>query len=177
MSRERRHRLEYGLRKNRGRLLRDEWLARISQACGEEIDPSSLLSLEETEHLKERFFGLQQSIILKRFFWPEDRGKQVEEVVRQLGDDISVDCVLFHSLDHYIGALKINSQLVTKHSFAIWRVTEDDLMIATPSIDDGLRLELNIYGRQDNEFELSTWGIFIPRDDLIVEASVSSKYL
>lgn len=151
-------RLALGRRKSRGNSIRLEWLERISEVLGKIIVETDLLGLEETEFLKEQFFKHVKSGAVRKYYWHQGQEKEVAEILRGLRGRIADKVVLFSDVDFHIGALRVEPDRVLSAPFAVWDVVKEDLSFATPNLEDGLCLELNLRGRQLGGYELSLWG-------------------
>ena len=177
MSEERKHKLAMGLRLNRGRLLQPAWLSELSRACGTNISPAALLPVVETEALKQRFFDRAIHGSVQRLFWRGEQRAQVEDMLHAIRQQVSTEVILFSEVDFYIGAVRLHSDVVLDHPFEVWSVVSWDLMMTTPLLEDGFRLEHNTYGLQKTEYELTTWEQFSVSGNDLFGSSRSSHYI
>lgn len=159
MAEERRRILKWGLRQNRGRLLRQTWLESLSRAVKTSIEQDQLLPLQETEELKDAFYQQVQRDSVQRLYWNGDQRLQVLRTLQTIRQQFSTEVILFSEVDYYVGGVRILSHLVLDYPFEVMEAINHDLALVTRGLEDGLLLELNIYGK-NTEYELSTWGGF-----------------
>ena len=151
---------------HRSRTLK-EWIAKLKQACDYVPSEDDFLELEHTRRLKALFYNKSGSL-------PHDLcWTRSPNTLQKLGDLITDICIsvgqlpviLFSSVDDVIGATRLPASRVLAHFEEVWKVTEEDLSLATPNLQHGFRLEINFYC-EDSEYvkegvcELTTWGAF-----------------
>ena len=158
--------LELALRRNRGRLIRDPWLADLSQACRAPVTPAALLDLTETERLKEAFVArlINDEMPLRSRLWKEAQEKDVYAALAGLAKlNSGVEIILFSSVDDLIGGCALDAARVLENATEVWKVVKNDFGLATRDVADGLCLERNYASQHGGYvFELSVWGRFVP---------------
>jgi hypothetical protein len=131
------------------------------------VDVSAgLLPLDDTEALKRAFVERLQSTEVSYREWPLDQKDEViGEVRARIGRAELRDVVLFSSVDEFVGAARITTDGVTRDPMAVWDLVENDLMVVTDDLANGLCLEINYYTREgeyakDGVYAMTTWGVF-----------------
>lgn len=151
-------------RRQKGRLILSNWIRNFKSVCNLSVTADDFLELEETERLKTEFYGKvrdseqEPSFILKEEF--DKLLTELEELGKQNDGQI---VFIFHDMDRFIGALKLNCKVVFEHVNAIWSITKEDLSVVTSDLKNGLCLEKNYYDQygsyvKEGIYELTAWG-------------------
>jgi hypothetical protein len=162
--------LETLLRENKASLIRERWLADLSQATELQTSALSLVDVETTVTLRKTFFQRIKSgsIDLHRY-WPKENLADVLSFLSPLAREIGSEQVtLFSNVDQYLGAVQLPAGPVLRDISRVWKAVGQDLSMTTGSGDDGICLEENYYDSDGNYiregiYELSAWGLFVPR--------------
>lgn len=155
-------------RQQRGKRIFSEWKALLEDALSRSVSAECFLGIEETEQLRAEYFEVfeQHNQNDRRFAAKDALGRLLDEIERSLARDGERPVVLFHSQDKYIGAVRLDAEAISRALEAIWRLTEEDLCVATPDLNSGFCLEMNYYDGSDTYvpdgvFELTAWGDFV----------------
>jgi hypothetical protein len=141
--------LELALRRNRGKELTPRWLDDFRRVTGVDVS-AGLLPLDDTEALKRAFVERLQSTEVSYREWPLD---QKDEVIGEVRARIGR------------AEFRITTDGVTRDPMAVWDLVENDLMVVTDDLANGLCLEINYYTREgeyakDGVYAMTTWGVF-----------------
>jgi hypothetical protein len=149
------------MRKNRGRRLWPEFRRALAVAIDEEINDSQLLSIADTESLRELYFDrLKHGADVLHL---ERDAKGLESLLRVLRDMATrlsqFEILLLHQHDRLTGALRVRTGAVLLNAVRVWAVVGQDLFLTTPAAADGLCLEFSHLSEGDR-YELHLWGRF-----------------
>jgi hypothetical protein len=152
-------------RKQKGKAILPNWKAAIEDACKQRIEMDDFLDLEETERLRTAFFYKVRDGDYEHRFVAKPAFGELAAALRTMAADNKRKIVLFHSMDKFIGALKISKRAALEHLEAVWSVVEEDFCVAASDLTSGLCLEENHYDQSgnfvsDGIFELTAWGEF-----------------
>jgi hypothetical protein len=158
--------LDLALRRNRGRRLVSEWLARFRTAAEYEPAIGDFLGLEDTMRLKQRFVEILRSrISVKRCSVPAFSHETMFGQLKSWNPGGPPRVVLFSSLDQYIGGLQLPPDVVFARAKDIWGVVGEDLSMCSEDLSHGFCLELNYYDEADRYvadgvYQMIGWGVF-----------------
>jgi len=166
-------RLDLALRRDRGRRLVSEWLARFRTAA--ELPPSfeNFVGLEETERLKQRFVErLRSGVSINKYSLPAHLHEPMFAQLKLRSAVGPARVILFSNVDQYIGAVYVPSDVVLSHAKEMWDLVGEDLSMCSDDLSDGLCLELNYYddaGRYvaDGVYQVAGWGAFSTLPEMI----------
>jgi len=160
--------LQAAIRRNRGRLIRDQWLHVLAQACGRSVTSDNLIDMTETARLKcaliaKLINNAHRPVAMQ---WTKDGESQAYAVLAAIGrQSVGIDVVLFSSVDDLIGACVVDASAVLEHAEDVLKVVKDDLNLVTMDLAHGLSLQRNHYST-DGGFvkggvvDLFVWGRF-----------------
>jgi hypothetical protein len=163
--------LESALKSNRAKQILGQWKAALSSACAIQLSNDDFLGPEETAILKAQFFSKvrHEGGDTVNLNWPKGRLREVldylEDICIEVGES---PVVLFSSVDHLIGAVRVPADRVLGNAMSVWEVVKNDLCLATEDLAGGLCVEQNYYDLQgeyvaEGVYELTGWGDFSQR--------------
>jgi hypothetical protein len=160
-------RLALGLREQRGRRIREQWIDSLEAACGFRATPEDFLPLPETDSHKASFFAQIKARAAEQRFLGKVEAHAIRTVTALATRDLPESVVLFSKDDEVLGGLRISPATVLAHAREVWEVIEWDLALATVDLEHGLCLERNqLHEEADGTvshadiYELTAWGAF-----------------
>lgn len=154
-------------RKNKGNLIRPQWIESLENTCGFHPAVDDFLSLKETERLKEAFYDKIKNgtSIFRENCAKDDFDKIIHLLHDKCIDIYALPVILFSDIDQYIGAVQLPCKYVLTNIENIWKLVKEDIAITTLDVKNGLCLELNFYSIngdyvKEGIYELTTWGFF-----------------
>jgi hypothetical protein len=148
--------------------VRGDWLAGLSAACGHPIEEQVFLDTCKTKEIRDAFFSMirdRRDVV--RLNWGWDEKDRVLKYIATIPAAMwTKQVALFSSRDEYYGAVRIPASWILKNPFAVWKVTEEDLSIATEDLSSGFCLGRNYYDLEEQYvaegvYELTAWGELI----------------
>jgi hypothetical protein len=151
-------------RKNEGLRIRTDWLNSMSTAMGATCSEANLLSLTQTEEIKQLFYKrLRDHTMIEMSNWQiTDR----EGLLRHLASRIEVlqnsMVVVFSSVDDKVGSLYVEARSLLHNMRAVWDVVGGDFRLTTTCLDSGLCVGIEQYTLlgdyvREGIYELATW--------------------
>jgi hypothetical protein len=146
---------------NRGRRLWPEFRRALAVALDEELPDGRLLTLEETEHLRERYFDeLKHGAEVVHLIRPKKELDDLLGVIQRIATSHwNADAILLHQHDRFTGAVRVRVGQVLRNALRVWSVVGHDLFLTTEDARSGLCLEFNHQEAVDT-YELHLWGFF-----------------
>jgi hypothetical protein len=147
--------------------MRSDWMKSLAKACGQPIDDSAFLPLDQTKKLKDDFFAIvKEKRNDAKQWWKISEKQQMQSFFANLAQIVGDHLVILFSFeDKNFGAVRIPASCIIRNPIQVWQITKEDLAFAFEDLSSGICLEQNFYeadGKYVAEgiYELTAWGIF-----------------
>ncbi|QVL30345.1 hypothetical protein KIH39_15960 [Telmatocola sphagniphila] len=167
MSTERLKNIELRIRRQRGRLLKADWLKSLNKACGFEFSEKLFLTLEHTEELKIAFFKkVKNENAQSSNHWSKSEIAKILSGLFGLSKTLmSTEVILFSSIDQFVGGIRVPAGLILRNLLPVWQLVNEDFAMTTEDVEHGICLEENPYtetGEYVNygQYQITSWGFF-----------------
>ena len=148
---------------NRGKLSAPSYLAALTEALGEAVPQSALVSLAETDRITESFrqgyraASSDQAVTYRRFF-AAGQVEHVFQIAERLANQLPTEVgYLFIKRSEDCGAIRLRLAALLLHAAAVIRLDGDSLSVLSLGHQQGLLIDHNA-DDEDRRYEITIWG-------------------